>query len=111
MRPHRALAGPFTGAGHNAADRACPDGAHGRQHRQEHRPALRPRAPVQQVRGDRPTDVGRQRKAATAALAAHPQLARPPVEVAQLQARHLARTQAKANQQQQDRIVAQPGRL
>jgi pimeloyl-ACP methyl ester carboxylesterase len=58
--PYRALASPLTGAGHNAADRACPDGAHRRQHRQEHRSALRPRAPVPQVRDDRLTDVGRQ---------------------------------------------------
>ena len=70
----------------------------------------RPRAPVPEIGGDRFTNVSRQRQAAlAAALAAHLQQARPPVKIAEFQAGYLARPQAKAGRQQQDRVITQPG--
>ena len=112
MRPHRALTCPLAAAGHGVADRARADGTHRRQPGQEHRAGLRPRAPVPEIRGNRFADIARQRQASlAAALAAHPQQARPPVKIAEFQAGHLARAQTEAGQQQQDRMITQSGGL
>ena len=83
----------------------------GHQQGQEHRAGTGARGrPSAEIGGDRFTNVSRQRQAAlAAALAAHLQQARPPVKIAEFQAGYLARPQAKAGRQQQDRVITQPG--
>src|SRR5665213_960858 len=61
---------------------------------------------VAQVRRDRFADIRRKRQLAPAALAAHGELPRAPIDVIELQRHHFARSQSEPGQHQQDRIVA-----
>lgn len=99
--------GPMAGAVHRAQHmRAVQPGIGGMQDDQQR--ASRAAGPAMlHVVGQRLTDIGRKRQAFPAAsLAAHQQLTGPPVDIAQLDRRHLARAQAQPRQQHQDRVIA-----
>jgi hypothetical protein len=70
----------------------------------EYRPALSTgRSATPQILGDRPADVGRQRDAfKSAALAAHNDLARPPIDVVEPKPGHFARSQTETDKHGQN---------
>ena len=69
------------------------------------------RSATLEIGGDRPTDLGSQGQlVALATLAVHAQMAFLPVDVVELQGRHLARTQSQARKQKHDGVVAASGR-
>ena len=100
--------GPPGGARDDLADRGRGEAAVRRQHPHEHAAACGARGTAAaQVSDDRLADISRQRQPLLAtALAAHDELAGPPVEVVEPKRGHLAGPQPEPRQQREDGVIA-----
>ena len=97
------------GAVHDVRDGAGVDGTMGNLQGQEHVRTVGSRAALCEVGHERLTNLDRKRGTIRAtAFASHAKLSGAPVNVPQLQRRHLARAHAKTRQQAEDGPVPQP---
>ena len=109
VRPDLGQPDVAAGPPHDRGDSAAPERPNGCERTEEESPVLGPRSPSLQIGGDRPTDVGGERKAVEpGTLACDGDLPDAPVEIVKSEACHLARAKPESQKDRQHGVVTAP---